>query len=177
MRSFHLGETFGLAIIPGHSFQHMLTPRDQLTCLDCTRRHLVPGGVLVVHLDHQEVRWLGDLCGDRRGVFEAAQELVHPETRSRIRTSQAWTYAPSTQTATLVTVWEELDARGQVVDRWEREPLPLHCVFRFEMEHLLARACFAVDALYGDFLGGALTDESTEMVWVARNRRPSTTRR
>lgn len=28
MRTFDLGETFTLVIIPGHSFQHMLTPAD-----------------------------------------------------------------------------------------------------------------------------------------------------
>jgi hypothetical protein len=58
---------------------------------------------------------------------------------------------------------------GKVVDRWERGPTRLHCVFRFEMEHLLARAGFALDALYGDFLRGGLTDRSAEMVWVARS--------
>jgi hypothetical protein len=36
------------------------------------------------------------------------------------------------------------------------------------VEHLLARAGFVVEALYGDFFRGALADESSEMVWVAR---------
>ena len=52
MRSFALGEAFGLILIPGHAFQSMLTPEDQLACLGCVRRHLAPGGTLVVHLDH-----------------------------------------------------------------------------------------------------------------------------
>ena len=55
MRSFDLGEAFGLVIIPGHSFQNLLTAADQAACLDSIRRHLIPGGQLVVHLDHPEM--------------------------------------------------------------------------------------------------------------------------
>lgn len=55
MRSFGLGQTFGLILIPGHSFQNILTAEDQRSCLISIRRHLIPGGTLVVHLDHQNV--------------------------------------------------------------------------------------------------------------------------
>jgi SAM-dependent methyltransferase len=51
MRSFDLGERFGLVIIPVHSFQFLLTPQDQMACLQSIRRHLLPGGLLVIHLD------------------------------------------------------------------------------------------------------------------------------
>jgi len=170
MRSFDLGTAFGLVIIPGHSFQHMLTPGDQMACLACIRRHLTAGGVLVVHLDHQDLSWLGELCTGRESAPMPTQELTHPRTGRRIRTRRAWSYERSTQTASLTTVWEEIGADGTVVVRWRRGPVPLHCVFRFEMEHLPARTGFEVTALYGDFLGEALTDGSAEMVWVAKNR-------
>jgi hypothetical protein len=45
----------------------------------------------------------------------------------------------------------------------------LHCVFRFEMEHLLARVGLAVDAVYGDFSRHPLEDKSLDMIWVARD--------
>lgn len=167
MRSFNLGETFALVIMPGHSFQHMLTPADQIACLGCIRRHLVPGGRLVAHLDHQDIGWLGGLCTGQGGVFEAAQELVHPKTGRLVRVARAWSYVPSTQTASAVTVYEEIGADGTLVDRWQTGPIKLHCVFRFEMEHLLARAGFEVEAVYGDFFQGELRDESTEMLWIA----------
>jgi len=174
MRSFELGETFGLVMIPGHSFQHMLTPEDQIACLECIKRHLAPGGVLVVHLDHQSLSWLGDLCTEKGNVFEMAEEFMHPNTGRLIRASRAWSYEPSTQTASAVTVREEIGADGKVVDRWERGPLRLHCVFRFKMEHLLARAGFEVEAVYGDFFRRELKDESSDMGWVVRNRQTST---
>ena len=172
MRSFRLGaaEAFDLVLIPGHAFQCLNTPQEQVACLQCIKRHLNPGGVLVVHLDHmnvENVRWLGDLCGQRGGVFEAAEQFQHPSTGCLTRASRAWTYEPSTQTAIVQTIWEELDAQGQVVTRVVRKPVRLHCVFRVEMEHLLARAGFAVDAVYGSFFRQELRDTSPDMIWVA----------
>jgi len=169
MRSFELGEAFGLVIIPGHAFQNILTPEDQVACLACIKRHLNPGGTLVVHLDHQNVSWLGDLIRDKGGVYETAEQVSHPQTGRQIRTLRAWSYEPSTQTAIVQTVWEAIDADGEVADRWDSGPIRLHCVFRFEMAHLLALTGFEVEAVYGDFFHGALTDESQDMVWVAKN--------
>lgn len=171
MRSFDLGEMFGLAIIPGHAFQNLLTPEDQVACLKCIKGHLLPNGLLVVHLDHpngDNLRWLGALSGEKKGIFEGSQEVSHPETGRLIQISRAWSYEASTQTASVVTAWEETDADGKVVDYWQRGPIALHCVFRFEMEHLLARVGLTVEGLYGDFCHGDLDDDSSEMVWVAR---------
>jgi ubiquinone/menaquinone biosynthesis C-methylase UbiE len=169
MRSFNLGETFGLVIIPGHSFQNILTADDQLACLESIHRHLVPGGLLVVHLDQPEVSWLGDLTRDLGGVFEAKEQFVHPKTGCLIRTLHAWSYEPAMQAAVSHRIWEEVGPDGQVVDRLDKGPIRLHVVFRFEMEHLLARAGFAVEAVYGDFYRQELQDVSSEMIWVARS--------
>lgn len=168
MRSFDLGETFALVLIPGHAFQHMLTPADQVTCLENIRRHLLPGGRLVVHLDHQDIDWLGELCGARGGVFEPTQLVVHPQTGRRVQVYESWSYERATQTATLRTRREILDEHGSVAEVDEHDPMPLHCVFPFEMQHLLVRVGFAVEAVYGDFLRQPLGDQSAEMIWVAR---------
>ena len=170
MRSFELGQAFSLVIIPGYSFQNLNTPQDQVACLECIQRHLSPSGLLVVHLDHQDLSWLGDLLRDKGGVFEAAEQFRHPASGHQIRTLRAWSYEPAGQTAICQTAWEEIGADGQVVNRWQTRPTRLHCVFRFEMEHLLARVGFAVEAVYGDFFRHALTDTSSEMIWVAQTR-------
>ena len=167
MRAFDLGEAFELVIIPGQAFHNLTTIGDQVACLSCIKRHLAPSGTFVLHLDHQDVRWLGDLRRDKGGVFETAEQFQHPETGRQVRTLRAWSYEPSTQTAIAHTVWEELGADGHVVSRREMGPYRLHCYFRFEVEHLLARSGFAVEALYGDFLRGELRDDSSEMVWMA----------
>ncbi len=170
MRDFDLGETFGLILITGHAFQHMNTPHEQVACLQCIHRHLVPNGRLVVHLDHQNVEnvgWLGSLVREKGGVFELAGQFKHVRTGRQIRAFNAWTYEPATQTAICTTAWEAIADDGQVVDRWQTEPVRLHCVFRFEMEHLLARVGFVVEELYGDFFRNPLDDKSSSMVWMA----------
>jgi SAM-dependent methyltransferase len=168
MCSFDLKEYFGLIIIPGHAFQNLTDPRDQVDCLSAARRHLARDGRLVVHLDHLEVDWLGSLRTGKGGVFEDAGEFDHPITGKRIRTLCAWDYEPSTQTAILQTVWEEIASDGTVTRRWETGEVRIHCVFRFEMEHALHRAGFESLQVFGDFKGGELQDDSSEMIWIAR---------
>ena len=168
MRNFDLKETFNLIISPGHSFMHLLTISDQLACLACLRRHLSPDGLLVLHIDHQDFSWLGDLRRDLGGVYQPGEEIVDPQTGHLARTQRAWWYEPATQIATAITRWEELDTDGKTLDRWEHGPNRFHCFFRYELEHLLLRAGFRVDALYGDFNHGELSDNSTEMIWLAR---------
>ena len=169
MREFDLAQKFDLVIIPGHSFQFMLTPTDQVQCLNCIKRHLQPNSMLVVHLDHQDVNWLGSLPHQATGTSPEWRELKHPETGRKIRTANEWTFEPATQTATVTTIWEEVGADNSMTRRWQRAPMSLHCVFRFEMEHLLKRTEYTIEAVYGDFFKNPLTNESDQMIWVARN--------
>jgi ubiquinone/menaquinone biosynthesis C-methylase UbiE len=169
MRAFKLGRKFGFVISPGHSFQFMLTPEDQVQCLETIRRHMVPAGTLVIHLDHQDPRWHAALLEQKELVYQKGPTLTHPITGRKFRSSHAWSMEPATQTATVYMDWEELDDAGQVIEVWKLEPRQLHCAFRFEMEHLLGRTGFCVEAVYGDFFGGALADQSDNMIWVARN--------
>jgi ubiquinone/menaquinone biosynthesis C-methylase UbiE len=168
MRSFDLGEKFGLVIIPGHAFQNLNEAQDQVACLESIKRHLLPSGTLVVHLDHQDLGWLGELVRDKGGVFEPEEHFKHPKTGRLVQAYRAWSYEPATQTAIEETRWEEFDENGQVIDRWQTNPVRLHCLFRFEMEHLLKRTGYTIEAVYGDFFRNPLQDKSLGMIWVAR---------
>ena len=165
MRTFDLGSQFDVIISPGHSFQFMCTPEDQLKTVENFRRHLLPGGMLVIHLDHQDLDWLGGL----KGEFEQARNVIQLQTGNTIRSAFAWTYERATQTATVITKWEEIGSNGSVLHSWESIPKALHCVFRFEMEHLLARAGFEQRIVYGDFFKNTLNETSSEMIWVTKN--------
>lgn len=171
MRSFQLGETFNLVVIPSHSFQNINTPEDQAACLKCIMKHLKPGGLLLVHLDHmnrENLSWLGELSRQKKGVFEKAEQFKHPKTGCQVQTQRAWSYDPATQTAIVQTVWDEIGSNGEIISRWDTGPVRLHCVFRFEMEHLLKRIGFEIEHIYGDFFRHALCGDSTEMIWIAR---------
>jgi ubiquinone/menaquinone biosynthesis C-methylase UbiE len=167
MRSFRLDERFGLVLIPAHSFQNLLTPDDQAATLASIHRHLLPDGLVVVHLDHPGIDWLAGLPGSG-GTVSQGRTVRHPATGQPWRLAYAWTYERATQTATVRMTWERLGPSGEPVERSTLPPQPLHVVGRTEMEHALARTGFAVERLLGDFHGAPFGDESAEMIWVAR---------
>lgn len=170
MRAFELEKEFGFVISPGHSFQFMTTPDEQVMCLERIKRHLVPDGLVVIHIDYQDFDWLAELLNQKEPVYKKSDPLTHPITNQKFRRSFAWEFEPSTQTATVTSNWEEINENGDVIQVLEMEPMQLHCIFPFEMEHLLKRAGFSIEAVYGDFFKNELTSESEQMIWLARNK-------
>ncbi len=167
MKEFELNEHFNLILIPGHSFQFMLTPEDQIASLHCIHRHLADDGKLVIHLNHDDLSWLGDLT---RGVgtdFQLVGQYQQGLFKDSIHKLNAWSYDPITQTASVVTAWETIGENGALIGRNETDRKHLHCFFRYEMQHLLARTGFQIHALYGDFYKQELSDACPDMIWVA----------
>ena len=167
MLTFDLGECFDLIIIPGHSFQFMLTPEDQLSCLNCICQHLAPYGKLVLHINHDDLSWLGGLAEGRGTDFKLKGEYPQETMQGSVRAWTAWSYDMGTQIASAVDAWEYVGEDGKVIERKESAPKRLHVAFPFEMKHLLARVGFEVEALYGDFFQHELQNTSPDMIWVA----------
>jgi SAM-dependent methyltransferase len=170
MRSFDLKQKFDLVIIPGHAFQNLNTAQDQADCLDCINSHLKPGGRLVIHLDCPDFAWLGSLLGEKGSVFADEHEFKHPQSGNRVRESKAWTFEPSTQTAIERTRWVELDENGDVISERITEPVQLHAIFPLEVEHLLQRTGYDIEATFGDFDRSPFTDKGPQMIWLAKTR-------
>ena len=162
MREFDLPERFGLFFIPYRSFQHLLTVDDQLGCLRCIHRHLVPGGRLAIDIFNPDVVKIAEWLTSKRGSLQ--RRAIPPSARVAWETH---VYHTVDQFVESTFIDDKLDGDGVVISRLYRD-LKLRYIFRYEMEHLLARAGFEVEALYGDFFGGAFEDSSSEMVWVAR---------
>lgn len=167
MRSFDLHQKFDLVIIPGHSFQFMLTIPDQLSCLRSVRRHLTPNGTLVIHVNNDDLQWLATVSATQDPPPDPPIEVHLPDKRS-FRISKQWSYDTSTQTASATTSFAEIDPEGSVISSAIRGPVPLHCFFPFELEHLLHRAQLQVEAVYGDFSPSRFANHSPEMIWVAK---------
>ena len=123
----------------------------------------------MLHIDNQDLKWLGGLPFEAEGMFDEPSELKMPNGRE-LRISKRWSYDSSTQTAAMLARYEELNAAGEVMASAVRGPVRLNCFFRCEVEHLLQRARFEVRALYGDFARAELTEESSEMIWIAGRR-------
>jgi SAM-dependent methyltransferase len=175
MRSFDLRQKFDLVIIPGHSFQFMLTIADQLSCLHSARRHLAPNGTLVVHVNHDDLQWLALVSHTQKPSLDPPSEVRLPDQRS-FRISKHWSYDAATQTASATTSYDQIDNEGSVISSSARGPVRLHCYFPFELEHLFRRAQFVVEALYGDFSPSKFAGHSPEMIWLTKAaKEPSTT--
>jgi SAM-dependent methyltransferase len=163
MRSFDLREQFGLAIVPAHSFQFMTTPGDQVAALANFGRHLLPGGRLVLHLDHDSLESLLAMDGSER----PGKVRVDPVTSAHHRPFYAWTYDSARQDATLRMGWDELGGDALPFRRRALAPMVLHVPSAAEMEHAIARAGLAPVACWGDFSGAPFEARSADMIWVA----------
>jgi len=60
MAQFDLGEKFRLIIIPFRPLQHLLEVRLQMDCLDCVRKHLAPGGRLILDVFQTDAERMHD---------------------------------------------------------------------------------------------------------------------
>lgn len=147
MRDFSLGERFALVTSPFRPFQHLLTVEDQLSCLACVRRHLVPGGIFILDIFNPS---LASLTADNLGQeIDEESPFTTPEgiqVRRSVRVTSR-DFHNQIQDVELIYYLAHPD------DREERivHAFPMRYLFRFEAEHLLARSGFEVVDLYADF--------------------------
>ena len=85
MRGFDLGRSFGAALIPYHTFQHLLTREEQLGCLECVRRHLEVRGRLAFDVAGFDP----SLLPRRRGPIRLARRetIRHPDMAGELETA------------------------------------------------------------------------------------------
>lgn len=162
MAKFDLREKFRLIIIPFRPFQHLLEVNEQMACLDCVRKHLMPGGRLIldvfqtdaermhdpVHMRETPVAEYKTSDGRKVGITERVAAFHRAEQINDVEM--------------IYTVEHPGGKKERLVFAW-----PLRYFFRYEVEHLLARCGFRVTALYGNFDRTPLEDSSPEMIYVA----------
>src|SRR5690606_13848784 len=148
MRDFDLGRTFALVTMPFLPFQHLLTVDDQLACLNCIQRHLQPGGRLVVDLFNPSVHILAN---DANIGVETVREseFTLPDVRRVLWLDKVVSRDLSKQVQDVEIIYDVTYPDG----RTERQvqAFPMRYLFRYEMEHLLARTGFTVEHVYADY--------------------------
>ena len=147
MRRFDLARTFRLVTLPFRPFQHLTTVADQLACLACIHRHLVPGGSLILDLFNPSLTYLtSDTLGQESGE---EPEFSMPDGRRVIRRARIVSRDYFNQINQVELIYYVTHPDG----RQERlvHAFPMRYLFRFEAEHLLVRSGFAVEAVYADY--------------------------
>jgi SAM-dependent methyltransferase len=163
MRSFSLDERFDLAIIAAKSFAYLLTRAEQLAALATVAAHLRPGGLLVLDFLNPAPGWLLEPPGSLR------QDLVQyvPEQGVTVaRTEAVVSTDLAAQIRVIRSAYEIVAADGSVTKRFVE--WPYRYTYRFEAEHLLERAGFEIQAVYGGYRYELFTSESKSAVFLAR---------
>jgi SAM-dependent methyltransferase len=147
MRDFDLGETFPLVTTPFRPFQHLLTIEDQLSCLDCVHRHLTPKGVFILDIFNPSLTAL--TADDLGQEIEEKPPFTTSEGIEVKRFHKVNTRDYHNQILDVELIYYLIYPDG----REERivHAFPMRYLFRFEAEHLLARAGFKILDLYADF--------------------------
>jgi len=161
MRDWVAEPAVDLVMIPFRSFLHLTTTEDQLRALGSIHRSLAPSGGLILNMFVPDPEVIAQHQGQRRFQGEFMDE--------RGRRCELWSvnrYSTTGQRLELRAIMEVCEG-NRVVDSVEAD-LELRMVYRYEMEHLLARAGFEVEALYGWFDRRSLGEDDREMIWIAR---------
>ena len=163
MRNLDLDRTFSLVTIPFRPFQHLISIADQIDTLRSAHRHLEPGGRLVFDVFNPNPRYFVD---ERRAdEREDTPETPLPNGRTFRRTGRVTAVSMSGQYSDVELIYYVRNGNGKT----ERlvQAFPMRWFWRQEMEHLLARCGFSIDAVFGDFDRSPLSDSSPEMIFVA----------
>ncbi len=165
MAAFDLGRTFGLVVVAFRSFQALLTPELQASCLRAARAHLRPGGRLALDLFDP----LLDKCAPGATPFDhstSRAEVWLPNGHRVQVTVTSRDVDPLTQVMRETWRFTETDPGGTVV-LVEDEDLRLRWTYRHELHYLLALSGFTVEAEYSDFAGSPPA-YGKELIVVAR---------
>ena len=145
MQRFDLGsDRFALIYSAFRGFQHLYTVEDQLACLACVRRHLAPGGAFA--FDVFNPRLDADGCEPRSPRRWACASA------SMARRSCATSASSATPGRSCSGSGCATSASGPAASSTSEEvEFQMRWFYRYEVEHLLARAGFRDVAVYGDF--------------------------
>jgi SAM-dependent methyltransferase len=161
MTQFALSEKFRTIVIPFRPFQHLLEINQQMGCLECARKHLAPGGHLILDFFQTDPERMHD------PMFSNETRLTEydlPGGRHVQLSERVAAFHRGVQRNDVEMIFQVTHPDGKqerLVMAWT-----LRYFFRYEVEHLLARSGFRVAHVYGNFDQSPLRDESPEMIFV-----------
>ncbi len=171
MRDFDLAAEFKLVVMAYRTFMHLLTPADQCACLQQVRNHLRDDGVFILNVWAARPSRIVAVRGMHDpGEFLLAGEHHIPDAGIRLVHHHTAEYDEVRQLIIERHRIEEWDHRGRLLREAEL-PLVRAWVTPREMEHLVRRCGFDIEAVFGDFDCRPLGPEDNEMIWVLRSSR------
>jgi SAM-dependent methyltransferase len=161
MQDFDLGsDRFTLIYSAFRAFQHLYTVEDQLDCLACVRRHLAPGGIFAFDVFSPRLDKIA------REEVEEAEDLRFTWEGDEVVRYTAISRDLATQVMHLRMRYARRSG-GEAVENSIVE-FDMRWFYRYELEHLLARAGFGDVTIYGSFDRRPVAAGSPAFAVVAR---------
>jgi ubiquinone/menaquinone biosynthesis C-methylase UbiE len=151
---------FDLALCAINSFTHMTTVADQLACLRGARALLEPAGLLI--LDLSPIPPGGPIPVNGELLQQGLWARPDGSTVAKMVTG---TWDPATQIQEVTWIYDVTGPDG--VLRRTLLPQPFRYLYRYEAEHLLARAGLTLTQVYGDYDLSAYHADSERLILVA----------
>lgn len=161
-RTLKLKRRFPLITAPFNVFMHLYTRKDLERAFKTVRDHLTPRGHFVFDVLTPDLRAMVR----RPGRLLKAPMVIHPLTGRRYHYLEAFEYDALRQVQMVSMIFQDAEGDGEM----KIVPLSQRQFFPQELEALLHYNGFAIEARYGDFARGPLTDESESQVIVAKLR-------
>jgi SAM-dependent methyltransferase len=163
MRAFTLETPVALAIAAMNTLQVLLTPEDQLACLERVRAGLGPTGEFWFDVAMPDVVDVQAAIG----VVRAGDVYTEPGTGIRMAHAFWFDWVdPITQTARFTHRVDEIASDGAA--RTFLRHHEVHIFTPVELRHLLARGGFEVLQAWGDFAGAPLEAGAERQVYRCR---------
>jgi SAM-dependent methyltransferase len=160
MTSFDIDTRFAAVIAPMNTLQTLLTPDQQVACLECVRRHLAPGGEFAFDVALPDV---GDITSTIGVVRHMASFHDHDADVTLIHSAWYDDFDPIDQRLCFTIQIDEIDAEGRMT-RYLR-PHEVHVYQPQELGHLLARAGMEAVEILGDFDGSPVDAGSERQIY------------
>lgn len=140
--SFHLSRKFPLVILPCNTFS-TLSATSRKACLQCVRRHLLPGGLFAVSVPNPSM--LMELPAHSQAELE--EEFTHPLSGNPLQVSSMW--RRTNTTFTLTWLYDHLLPDGSVQ---RKQVEVIHQLISTEGYLAEIKAAgMEIRAMYGDF--------------------------
>lgn len=167
-----LEESFGLAYFALNTFSHLLSRPEQLAALATVRRHLRPGGRLLIDQWNPHASTAPDSSGqwvlgyrrqakDGRWVTQSVASSAD-QAEQVLHTTILYDEEEPVRRATH-------GASGGVTVRRTAVTLQLRYFYRYEVEWLLLAAGYELEAVFGSYDLGPYSADAPRLIWLARN--------
>jgi SAM-dependent methyltransferase len=163
MRNFDLKRAFPVVTIPARTLLLATTEEEQIQTLCCAVQHLAPGGTLAFNLFYPDPEMLAD-DPDEEFLLEVVEK---PDGGRYVLTARNH-FDLESQLNHGVQIAEELDPAGEVLRRQELEVV-VRYLYPEQVLALCDRVGLEVIEMRGDFEGSELSEESDEIVVLARH--------